>query len=51
MEIINLLKETDDIKYTVQTAKGNLFEYRIPINTPSEKVIEILFLVEQYNDK
>ncbi|GEP80964.1 hypothetical protein [Staphylococcus kloosii] len=51
MKIINLLKETEDIKYTVQTRKGNMFEHRIPIHTPSDQVSKILFLVEQYNDK
>lgn len=51
MKIINLLKENKDIKYTVQTRKGNTFEHRIPIHTPSDQVSKILFLVEQYNDK
>lgn len=51
MKIINLLKESNDIKYTVQTSKGNLFQHRIPIHTPSEQVNKILSLVEQYNDK
>lgn len=49
MQIIKCLKEDQHILYTIKTTDGTLLEHRLPIDTPSDKVIKILSIVEEYN--